>query len=177
MAKLTRDDIIAGWIRRGELASQGGQSIEIFAVGGAVMAVHFRSRDATADVDAVFEPAKETREWAAIVAGENGWADDWLNDGAKGYLNQKSAGPVLHESPGIRVTSASIPHLLALKLMAWRDDVDFNDAKRLLDELRRDSSVDVSDPMKVLALVEPYILPAHQQKAQYAVEELWELAQ
>jgi hypothetical protein len=84
---------------------------------------------------------------------------------------------VLHEGPGIRVTSASIPHLLALKLMAWRDDVDFNDAKHLLDELGRDSSVDVSSPRKILELVEPYIVPAYRQKAQYAVEELWELAQ
>jgi hypothetical protein len=70
MARLTRDDIIAGWIRIGELASQAGQAIELLAVGGAVMAVHFRSRDATADVDAVFEPARETRAWAAIVAEE-----------------------------------------------------------------------------------------------------------
>lgn len=140
------------------------------------MAVHFRAREATADVDAVFEPVRETREWAERVAEENGWPADWLNDGAKGYVNQKSAGPLLHQSDGIRVTSAAIPHLLALKLMAWRDDVDFNDAKHLLAELRRDAGVDVSTPEKLWDLVEPYIVPSHVQKARYAVEELWELA-
>ena len=118
MARLTRDEIIAGWTRLGELAAAEGQMIELLAIGGAVMAVHFRAREATADVDAVFEPARETREWAEQVAEENGWPADWLNDGAKGYVNQKSAGPVLHESAGIRVTGAAIPHLLALKLMA-----------------------------------------------------------
>jgi hypothetical protein len=55
------------------------------------------------------------------------------------------------------------------------------DAERLgagvrFEELVRDSSVDVSNPTKILELVEPYIVPAYRQKAQYAVEELWQLA-
>lgn len=124
----------------------------------------------------MFEPSQETRQWAERVAEEKGWPADWLNDGAKGYLNQKSAGPLLHESAGIRVTSAAIPHLLALKLMAWRDDVDFNDAKRLLEELRRCPESAPSSPKDLWALVEPYVVPAYAQKARYAVDELWELA-
>ncbi len=176
MARLTRDDIIAGWIRLGEMAAQEGRTIDLLVIGGAVMAVHFRAREATADVDAVFEPPQETRQWAERVAEEKGWPSDWLNDGAKGYLNQKSAGPVLHESVGIRVTSAAIPHLLALKLMAWRDDVDFNDATRLLEDLRRTPESAPSGPEDLWALVEPYVVPAYAQKARYAVDELWELA-
>lgn len=177
MARLTRDEIIAAWARLGELAAAEGSTIELLAIGGAVMAVHFRAREATADVDAVFEPSQETRRWAEQVAEERGWPADWLNDGAKGYVNQKTAGPLLHESAGIRVTSAALPQLLALKLMAWRDDVDFNDAKRLLDEMRLEPPLDISTPEKLWDVVEPYVLPTHAQKARYAVDELWELAQ
>ena len=175
MARLTRDDIIEGWIRLGELAVADGQSIELVVVGGAVMAVYFRSRDATADVDAIFEPARETRAWAARVAEEKHWPEDWLNDGAKGYVTQDSHGPTIHQSNGISVRTVSIPHLLAMKLMAWRDDVDFSDAARLLTELRRDPSVDVSNPEKLLELVDPFFIEVHRLKAKYAVEELWEL--
>lgn len=121
MARLTRDDILAGWSRLGELAAQEGRTIDLLVIGGAVMAVHFRAREATADVD---------------------------------------AGPLLHESAGIRVTSAALPHLLALKLMAWRDDVDFNDAKRLLEVLRRPPEPAPSSPEELWALVEPYVVAA-----------------
>lgn len=175
VAELTREDIIAGWSRLGELADAAGSSVELLVIGGAVMAVHFRSRDTTADVDGAFEPAAETRKWAAIVAAEKGWPEDWLNDGAKGYLNQDSKGPVIHVSRGITVRTVAIPHLLALKLMAWRDDVDFNDAQRLVEELRKDPEVDISDKDKLFALVEPYFLEARKLEATYAVGELWQL--
>jgi hypothetical protein len=175
VAELTRDDIVAGWTRLGELARAADSSIDLLVIGGAVMAVYFQSRNATADVDGAFAPAAETRRWAAIVAEEKGWPEDWLNDGAKGYLNQKSIGPVIHVSPGIVVRTVAIAHLLALKLMAWRDDVDFDDAKRLIQELRRDPTVDISDKDKLSALVEPFFLEAEKFKAFYAVDELWQL--
>lgn len=140
------------------------------------MAVHFRSRDATADVDGIFEPATETRAWALTVAAEKGWPNDWLNDGAKGYVRCDSEGPVLHVSKGITVRSVSVPHLLALKLMAWRDQVDISDAETVLSALRGDPSVDTSSCKKLLELVEPYFVDAFRLKAQYALEELCEIA-
>jgi predicted nucleotidyltransferase len=173
---LTRDDILAAWTRLGELASSEGGFIDLLVVGGAVMAVYFRSRDATEDVDGIFAPAPQTRAWAAIVAEENGWDHDWLNDGAKGYVAKESFGPLLHESPGIRVRSVSIAHLLAMKLMAWRDDVDFNDAVHLLRALEKDLGDGPSDQQKILNLLEEFFIDAHRLKAKYAFEELWELS-
>jgi hypothetical protein len=110
MANLTRDDILDAWTRLGRLAHSEGKSIEIIVVGGAVMAVHFRSRASTADVDGIFEPASETRRWAAAVATELGLPDDWLNDGAKGYVIVESVGPVLHRSAGIAVRTVALAH-------------------------------------------------------------------
>lgn len=132
MALLSRDEILAAWTRLGALAHGEGKLVEIIVVGGAVMAVLFRSRPSTADVDGIFEPAADTRRWAQAVADERGLAADWLNDGAKGYVNQPSAGPLLHESDGITVRTLAFAQLLALKLMAWRDDVDFDDALNIL---------------------------------------------
>ncbi|HEX7838823.1 MAG TPA: hypothetical protein VF469_15205 [Kofleriaceae bacterium] len=175
MANLTRDKIIDAWTRLGELAHAEGESIEIIVVGGAVMAVYFQSRASTADVDAVFAPAPETRRWAQAVADELDLPSDWLNDGAKVYLTVGSEGPVLHRSAGIVVRTVALAHLLALKLMAWRDDVDVGDALRILQALEAEPGTDCSNPGKLLELVDPYFVPSQRLKASYALEELWEL--
>jgi hypothetical protein len=175
VANLTRDDIIDAWTRLGNLADAEGKSIEIIAIGGAVMAVYFRSRVSTADVDGIFKPAQETRRWAEVVADDLGLPRDWLNDGAKGYVTVESSGPILHQSVGITVRTVALPHLLALKLMAWRDDVDFGDALRILQALAADPETDCSTPEKISELVDPYFVPSQRMKASYALEELWEL--
>jgi hypothetical protein len=175
VATLTRDDIIRAWTRLGELAHAEGKSIDIVVVGGAVMAVYFQSRTSTADVDGIFEPAPETRRWAGVVADDLGLPSEWLNDGAKGYVTVESAGPVLYRSTGIVVRTLALAHLLALKLMAWRDDVDFNDALRILQAVVAEPGIDCSSPEKILELVDPYFVSSQRMKASYALEELWEL--
>lgn len=175
VAKLTRDKIIDAWTRLGELAHAEGKSIDIIVVGGAVMAVYFQSRASTADVDGIFAPAPETRRWAQTVADELDLPSDWLNDGVKGYLTGESEGPVLHRSAGIVVRTVALAHLLALKLMAWRDDVDFRDALRILQALQAQPGADCSSPETLLELVKPYFIPSRRMEASYALGELWEL--
>ena len=57
--------------------------------------------------------------------------------------------------------------LLAMKLSAWRDDLDVSDARLLLSKLSGDRG-------SVWKLVEPYLVPGRQLKAQYAFDDLWE---
>src|SRR5438067_10714426 len=93
--------------------------------------------------------------------------DDWLNDGAKGYLVGLSNGPVILSAPGIEVRSPSTAQLLAMKLSAWRDDLDVADAGRLLDEMTGNRG-------EVWREIEPYLIPGDELKAQYAFADLWE---
>ncbi len=108
-----------------ELARQGIRA-EVFLVGGAAMALAYDSRRATRDVDAVFQPKEEVYAAAATVAARHGLPDDWLNDGVKGFLpgNDPRAWSV-YESDALRVDVASPQYLLAMKLLAAREqDVD-----------------------------------------------------
>jgi len=109
------------------------------------------------------------RDLAKKVAAERGWAEDWLNDGAKGYLVGISAGAVIFSATGIEVRAPTVEQLLAMKLSAWRDVVDISDARRLLQEIVSQGNRD-----QIWKRVEPYLVPGDQLKAQYAFQDLWD---
>lgn len=130
---------------------------EICLFGGAVMVLAFQARQSTRDVDAVFAPAAAVREAAVEVGREHGWAEDWLNDGVKGWVsarqNVRDAGLNL---PHLSVTMPTPEYLLAMKCMAARVEQgsrDFEDAKFLIRHLR------LADCEAVLAIVEDYYPP------------------
>lgn len=171
MGLLSKDEITTGLTRLGELAAAEGHHVRLTVMGGAVMALAYNARLSTKDVDAIFfspPDAAVVRGLASIVAAEFGWDDDWLNDGAKGFLHGVSQGEVLLSSAGITVTQVRPEQLLAMKLSAWRDDTDIQDAARVLAEFRADSSQD-----DVWKRVEPYVVPGNELKARYALDDLW----
>lgn len=59
---------------------------EMYAVGGAAIAIAFDERRATRDIDAVFEPKHIVYEVAGEMAEEMGLPPGWLNDAVKGAL-------------------------------------------------------------------------------------------
>jgi hypothetical protein len=154
----------------GELAQQPGYSIELLLMGGAAMVLMYDARSSTRDVDVLVLSPQEVRivrELAGQVAEEHDLPPDWLNDGAKGYLVGVSYGTPVFTAPGIVVRSPAITQLLAMKLSAWRDDVDIEDARQLLRSM-------TGDQEQVWATVEPYLVPGSELKAQYAFLDLWE---
>ena len=136
------------------------------------MVLAFGARQSTRDVDVVIlapREARVTREFAAQVAEEFNWPSDWLNDGAKGYLRGISEGPVLFSAPGIEVRAPSLEQLLAMKLSAWRDEIDISDARRILQEIGTGRSRE-----ELWEAIEPYLIPGDELTAQYAFLDLWE---
>jgi hypothetical protein len=174
MATITRKEIMEALERLGQLAEARGTKIELALVGGALMVLVYEARESTRDVDAIVLAPREVgtvRELAQVVADERGWPDDWLNDGAKGFLIGLSPGPVVFSAPGIEVHSPATAQLLAMKLSAWRDDVDIADARRLLEEMLQEMS---GSRDEIWQAVELYLVPGDELKAQYAFADLWE---
>ncbi len=170
MTLLSKAEIVLALKRLGELALLNDAPIELIAVGGAVMVLAYNIRPMTHDVDVmIISPptARNVRILAKQVAGELSWPDDWLNDGAKGYLVGLSEGPVIFAAPGIIIKRPSVAQLLAMKLSAWRDDVDIADASFLLQELSGTQDA-------VWENIIPYLVPGNELKAQYAFLDLWE---
>jgi hypothetical protein len=134
------------------------------------MVLRYQARVSTNDVDAFFltpPERQETRAWAARVARELDLPADWLNDGAKGFMQGLTYGPLLLEAPGILVYQVGSEQLLAMKLSAWRDLQDQQDAELIMAELMPQyASKDA-----LWSAIMPFVTDL---KAQYAFEELWE---
>lgn len=170
MTTLTKQDIIGALTRLGQLAEIEGERIELLLLGGSLMVLLFETRLSTHDVDVIVLAPTEIAKVRAIVtqiASEKSWAADWLNDAVKGFFVGETQGPVVFSAPGIEVRRPSIEQLLAMKLCAWRDDVDIADARRLLQELP--SAYD-----QVWQAVVPFLQPGRELTARYAFDDLWE---
>lgn len=157
-------------VRLGELAAADGHTLTLVVVGGAAMVLNYQARRATQDVDAFFvtpPEARATRAWAKTVAAEVGLDATWLNDGAKGFMQGISYGPLLIDAPGIKVYQISPEQLLAMKLSAWRGEQDEADAAVILHAL----VAQYRDKAVVWNAIAPYVTHI---KAQYAFDELWE---
>ena len=141
---------------------------EMYAVGGAAIAIAFDERRATRDIDAVFEPKHIVYEIAGEMAEEMGLAPGWLNDAVKGFL----AGPdpdaaTVLDIPGLAVSSASPRMLLALKVLAHRVGEDEKDLRILASTLGLDSAD------AVLAVAEDVYGDRLDAAARFFVEELF----
>jgi hypothetical protein len=169
MALLDRKDLLDALTRLGQLAQAEGQNIELLLVGGSVMAIAFMARESTRDLDVVIltPDSSQVRAMAEVVAQERSWPPDWFNDAAKGFIVGAVRAAVVFSAPGIVVYRPAIEQLLAMKLSAWRDDLDIADARRLLQELC--GSYD-----EVWRSVQPHLQQGRELKAKYAFDDLWE---
>lgn len=170
MYTITKQDAIRAIRRLGELAAASGESVELLLLGGGAMVLLFDARLSTKDLDVAILAPKDSalvRKWASQIAEEFSWPQDWLNDAAKGFLVGTSDSQEVFAAEGIVVRVPATEQLLAMKLCAWRDDVDIADAKRLLSELSGDRN-------ETWKRVEPHLFPGRELTAKYAFDDLWE---
>jgi Nucleotidyltransferase of unknown function (DUF6036) len=168
---LKKDDILRA-LREVAARLPADSSHSLAIMGGAALVLLYGVRDATKDVDAIFLTGGSTetlREAVAHVASVLDLPTDWLNDAAKGYVHGIALGQIVFEAPNLTVRSLAVQQLLAMKLSAWRDDVDIDDARLLLTKLSGGRA-------DVWSQVRPYLVPGRELKTEYAFSDLWEAA-
>jgi hypothetical protein len=104
---------------------------EILIHGGASMALVFKARPATRDVDAVTLSGNAAVTHAVHqVADELGLPRNWLNEQASSYLPPvPDAHPVVvFDHQNLRVMSVSAAYLFVMKIRAGRGGRDLDDA-------------------------------------------------
>src|SRR5712691_9083530 len=133
---LTRKDILRAFERLSEILEALGVKADLYVIGGAAMTLAYRARPSTRDVDAVFKRKNEVFKAAAQVAREQTLPDEWLNDAAKKFLGRPDRRPLpILDLPGVRIMAGSPEYLLAMKVLADRNDRDRTDLRFLIRRL------------------------------------------
>lgn len=167
----------------GTLAHHEGKTLEIAVYGGSALMLLFDWRQATRDVDAVFEADKANiRRLASVVADRLGLPADWLNDGVKGFLSHGDRTALdlyatfpSEGEPGLRVLVASPDYLFAMKCLAMRigaveGNSDVEDIRALAAELG------IHTALEALAVVAKFYPRARiSPKTQFGLEEMFGL--
>ncbi len=161
-------DIRAAFIDLNEQLAKMKQIGEIGLCGGAVMCLVFQAREATKDIDAIFEPTAAIRKAAELVAKKRGLPKDWLNDAAKGYFLSEPPKISVMELSHLRIWAPSAEYMLAMKAISARFDThDRDDVIFLIEHLK------LKKVAEVLAVIGQYCprekIPA---KTQFLIEEL-----
>lgn len=124
---MKRDEIVSALKMLSDMLCSHGIKADLFLVGGAALCVAYRAREQTRDVDAVFTHTGEVRKAALVVAQTMNLPDNWLNDAVKGFLEKADPSPVaVMDEAGLRVMAASPRYLLALKLLASREEDEWD---------------------------------------------------
>ena len=118
----------------GEIDLDLTTEVSVLIGGGASLALLWGTRG-TNDVDVVSDDlTPELRAVVAKVGKKEGISEDWLNDGAKGFVPTLTADPeLIYGGQKLRVYSANAFYLLAMKLMAARSE-DFQDLLVLMEK-------------------------------------------
>lgn len=143
---------------------------EVHVVGGAVMCMVFNARQATIDVDAMFQPTKQLRDAAHRVANRLGVDKHWLNDAAKGFFSPQGRFDSYLELSHLKVFAAQPDYLLAMKCLAMRLGPEFHDEADIR-YLLRYLNVETYDQATTI-IARFYPLARFPQKTLYALQEL-----
>jgi len=121
-SELNRETIVSALERVSQRLSERGVKGELSLLGGTVMVLAFQSRVSTKDVDAIFKPASVIREVAAQIGQELNLPNDWLNDGAKGFVSERHEVETgdLPQFESLRLTAPTPEYMLAMKCLAAR---------------------------------------------------------
>ncbi|MFZ1465994.1 MAG: DUF6036 family nucleotidyltransferase [Anaerolineae bacterium] len=141
----------------GQLDTRLTTAFDVVIVGGAAMILHFGASRATRDVDVIVLRGnlRQLRRAVAAVAVEAGLPEDWLNDGAKGFVGllppdfRTRLRPLEYPFKHLRLYALSLPDQVVLKIIALRAQ-DLEDLALLLPQVRDADRKDVIAAMHYL---------------------------
>jgi hypothetical protein len=129
-----------------------GEHATIVLFGGGALSMRYGAREATKDLDVVFQDANRmlVREIAQEIGDEYLIESDWINDEGVGSVTREiiADSTTYLELPGLTVLAPSREALLAMKVCSMRTDSkypDLNDIRFLIKELKIHSTDEVLD--------------------------------
>jgi hypothetical protein len=174
---LSKDTILKAFQSLSDALAGEGARGELCLFGGTVMVLAYSARISTKDVDAIFHPSSLIRDLAEKIGEANDLPQDWLNDGAKGFISTKHdvIQGNLPQFSNLSLTMPTPEYLLAMKCMASRitpGEEEAGDSRDIIFLIRH---LKLQSPRQVMEIVSQYYPPDRiPLKAQYLVESLFE---
>ena len=148
-----------------------GEKGEIGLVGGAVMCLVYNARNATKNIDAIFEPSSTIRQIVLEIAQEESLPKTWLNDGAKSFIRPHFQQETIINLSNLLVWAPQAKYMLAMKCISARWDTSDRDDVIFLIKF-----CDLKSPHEVFEIIEKYypkmMIPS---KTQFFIEEVFEI--
>jgi len=133
---MRRDELLKYLEILGTELEKSGLQGEVIITGGAAMCLVHSARDATKDIDALYEPKSEINALVEKIADEYGLPHNWLNDSVKGFMDGNVETMDFMRCGGLKISAVTPEYLLAMKLMSARvEGQDYGDIKFLMREL------------------------------------------
>lgn len=126
---------------------------EILVLGGSAFVLAFKSRVATRDVDAIFEPKDRIYEAARNIAAERSLPEDWLNDAVKGFASSQGESELYLDLPALRVFLPAPAYMFAMKALSMRISPESRDVEDLRFLLKL---LNLRDVGQAIALISKY---------------------
>jgi hypothetical protein len=171
----------------GRAAAEAGTRLQIAVYGGSALMLASNFRFSTEDVD-VSKLEHPLPAWLAAVvekiARQNGWQDDWFNDGVAFHLSSLADGALDHlefgtfprdgSPPGLAVSVPSAEYLLALKLKAMRVLDPVRGETERIDILNLMQVVGVTTAQQAIAVLGQYfpVSAASSEKQRFLLENM-----
>ncbi|MCL2545773.1 MAG: DUF6036 family nucleotidyltransferase [Oscillospiraceae bacterium] len=170
MRELTREDILKYFEEINSRLAAENKHGDIYVVGGAAMTMVFNARTSTYDIDAIFAPKEDLRAIISDIAEKHSLNEDWLNDGAKGFVTDKMKFQTHLSYSNLTVLSVDAESLLAMKLTSARaNSKDMDDSIFLMKELG------IQNEKELFDIIDTYIHPNQQtMMAKYFTMEAFE---
>ncbi|MCP4615264.1 MAG: hypothetical protein GY844_02390 [Bradyrhizobium sp.] len=168
-AAFDREALLDAFDQIGRAAVEAGTKLQIAVYGGSALMLASNFRFATEDVD-VSRLEHPLPDWLAMavrkIAAENGWQEDWFNDGVAFHLSALADRAADHlefatfprdgDAAGLVVSVPTAEYLLALKLKAFRVLDPARGETERLDILNLMQVVGISSAEEAVALLARY---------------------
>ena len=133
MKKFDREQLMYLFTRINDKLKQKNKFGELLICGGALMSIVYNRKELTQDIDALFKPKDIILEIINEISIEENLPKDWLNDDVKKYLQLVNLGTeIVFDLSNLKVKGVSLPVMLGMKLMAFRNNKDNSDIFSLI---------------------------------------------
>lgn len=164
---LDRELILSAFAALDQELRRTGDRGRVVVAGGAALVLGHQARAATKDVDAILlTPSEPLNRAACLVAAELKLPIDWLNDRARVFAGEVASGAVVYSSSTLDVRLADPILLLAMKLSAMRDSIDYADARTVLASI-------AGTREEIWTRVEPLLDPSQPEWKRQNFDALW----